>query len=649
MNFVIAKNPVNLLNSYSSCALNRFRVPSLLLDNSGAKWTHGFKTLGISFSSLRASCASTSTIYGGWDDLDGSEVSGEFDALRNFLVSIGIDDRKNVFVFLLGLVCAMAISRVKVSSVLVLPASALVFAIGFTVGFFRIGTLSFGDVRASGSKKREKEESLNEKLRSLVEFFDELDLVVSNLKSDVKSAIGNKKIKLDDFHGYVEVTDKIKLSASNARNIVKILIDNEEKSSGSGVLVENHKTTRRKKQVGETGYQMLQSIGSLFGENLRSSNSIKVKENVERPVDQTRGNDTVPPVEDKTLDLVDDREVKGNLDSSQVSSANSVLDVDRNGRIRTSPRRENFGLGDIDKSSNKFPHKKEYGYQNKGLSFTNNRSFSLKMDSSSITDMWESKDNLLESESFKVRMKHIESESSFVHEQLLNQDRETLRSSLDRRESGFDNHHHLSDDLSTRENELNPSPSTKMSDDMMFDRYLAEATDLLKEAKEFIKGRYDEEQAEIMLYRSANLLSKAVDLKPMSLLAVGQLGNTYLLHGELKLKTSRELRTLLSGNVQSSSGKRSRILKELRSKITSKEDVAQFLIDVCEECEQLLVEAGRKYRLALSIDSNDVRALYNWGLALSFRGQLIADIGPVRILLTLLNYLFQFFNQLVSS
>jgi hypothetical protein len=72
----------------------------------------------------------------------------------------------------------------------------------------------------------------------------------------------------------------------------------------------------------------------------------------------------------------------------------------------------------------------------------------------------------------------------------------------------------------------------------------------------------------------------------------------------------------------------------------------QLLIDVCEECEELLVNAGRKYRLALSIDSNDVRALYNWGLALSFRGQLIADIGPVRIILSLLNYLFQLFNKI---
>lgn len=49
--------------------------------------------------------------------------------------------------------------------------------------------------------------------------------------------------------------------------------------------------------------------------------------------------------------------------------------------------------------------------------------------------------------------------------------------------------------------------------------------------------------------------------------------------------------------------------------------------DVGEECEQLLVEAGRKYRLALSMDRTDMRALYNWGLALCYRGQLIAEEG----------------------
>ncbi|CAK8563369.1 unnamed protein product [Lathyrus sativus] len=633
MNFVIAKNPIHLFNFHSSCFLYRSRVPSILLPSSSTKWIRGIKTLR-----LRATSESTSSVYGGWDELRSSEVSGEYESLRNFLVSIGIDDRKNAFVFLTGIVCAMAISRVRVSSVLILPASALVFAAGYTVGFFRNGVFSLVEVGVGGSNKRKEKD---EKLKSLDELFDEIDNGINSLKSDVQNSIKSKKIKIGDLYGYVEATDKIKLSSLNVRNIVKTLIDNEEKLNG--VVVENHKTVRRKKQVGEAAYQMLQYIGGLFQENLASSSSTKVRENVEKTLDQTRGNSALPPVEDRPLNLVDDGKVNGKLDSSQDLFTNSVSDMDRNGRrISTNSEKDDFGVRDNRKYADKFHDKEEFSQQNKGLRFTNNRSFSLKMDSSSVTDMWESHESRLDSERFKVRMKRVQSETSFVREQLHNQGRETLRSSLDKRDSGsdrsqykedrdsvnYDVDHLLSDDLSESENEFNAPPSTKISDDIMFDKYLGEATDLLKQAKEFVKGVYDGEQAEIMLYRSANLLSKAVDLKPMSLLAVGQLGNTYLLHGELKLKISRELRTLLSGNVQPSSAKYSRILKELRNKITSKEEAMQLLIEVCEECEELLVNAGRKYRMALSIDSNDVRALYNWGLALSFRGQLVADIGP---------------------
>ncbi|KAL1373022.1 hypothetical protein HN51_003046 [Arachis hypogaea] len=648
MKIVFSKNPINILNSRSTSSSslflfhfpsNVFRSRSFVLSSS-RKWTLGTKSLKLSSSPLRASCAPSSTVYGGWDEV---AVAGDSDSLRSFLASIGIDDRKNVFVFILGLVCAMAISRVRVSSIIVIPASALVFAVGFVVGFFRSG--AFGDARISGTKRKDKDENskqFSEKLRSLLEFFDELDGVVNNLKSDVQFAIRNKKIEESDFFGYVDVTDKIKLKALNARNIVKALIDNEGNSNGA--FVENNKGSRRKKDAGEAGYQMLQSIGSLFGEKSVTSNSNKVRENakqetVDRALDQAPGNGTVPPVEDKASNS--DSRGNGKLDSSLDSSIRSVSDMYRNGRTKGIAENDDFGLGGVGRKTNKFRDEKEYSYRNKGLRFTNNRSFSLKMDSSSVTDMWESHDNLLDSESMKVRMEHRESESSFVQEQLLNQGRETFTSSYDKRDdephrSPFEedamnydhrNQHH-GDDLPGRESEFNASSSAKTSDDEMFGRFLAEATELQKQAKVFIKARHDEEQAEIMLYRSANLFSKALDLKPMSLLAVGQLGNTYLLHGELKLKISRELRGLLSGSIQPSSGRRSRVLKGMRKKITSKEEVAPLLIDVCEECEELLVEAGRKYRLALSIDANDVRALYNWGLALSFRGQLIADIGP---------------------
>lgn len=175
----------------------------------------------------------------------------------------------------------------------------------------------------------------------------------------------------------------------------------------------------------------------------------------------------------------------------------------------------------------------------------------------------------------------------------------------------------------------NMSSSPTISVDEEFSQYVEEAINLLKQARECMKRRADEETADSILYKSAQLFSAAEAMRPMSLLVVGQLGNTYLLHGELKLKISRELRTLLLRN-DASLTRKGRVVqfKKLNTRELSREGVESTLVEVCEECEELLVEAGRKYRTALSIDGNDVRALYNWGLALTFRAQLIADIGP---------------------
>lgn len=164
------------------------------------------------------------------------------------------------------------------------------------------------------------------------------------------------------------------------------------------------------------------------------------------------------------------------------------------------------------------------------------------------------------------------------------------------------------------------------SDGEEFSRYVKEAAELLSKAK---VAMADEETADALLYKSARLLSAAVALRPTSLVAVGQLGNTYLLHGELKLKISRELRTLLASSGAFLNG-RERVSRSRKvdSTILSTDNISSALVDVCEECESLLVEAGRSYRTALSIDSGDVKALYNWGLALIFRAQLLADIGP---------------------
>ncbi|CAH9110316.1 unnamed protein product [Cuscuta epithymum] len=140
-----------------------------------------------------------------------------------------------------------------------------------------------------------------------------------------------------------------------------------------------------------------------------------------------------------------------------------------------------------------------------------------------------------------------------------------------------------------------------------------------KKLKVVQKG--DAKIADGALQKSALVLSKATRIRPVSSLAVGLLGNTYLVHGELKLRISRDLRMLLLTRANAQCNKYGR-----------KEEIASYLGNVCEECEELLIKAGRQYKLALLIDGNDMRAMYKWGLALSFRAQLILDIGPLRTL-----------------
>lgn len=54
----------------------------------------------------------------------------------NFIVSVGMDYQKNVFAFLLGLFCAIAIFRVSMlSSIVVLSCFGVGFAVGITVEF----------------------------------------------------------------------------------------------------------------------------------------------------------------------------------------------------------------------------------------------------------------------------------------------------------------------------------------------------------------------------------------------------------------------------------------------------------------------------------------------------------------------------------
>lgn len=565
-----------------------------------------------------------------------SNRSGESDGFRNFLVSIGIEDTKFVF-FILGLLCALAIHRVRISSIVVFPASLLVFAIGFSFGLVRSG--NSGEVSSNEIKKRAKEESLRvfaEKLRNLVEIFDGFDFKVNNLKNDIQRAINSREVTTVDLENYIKALETVSSSVSNARNIIGSNV-----GISNSVLADNQKSSKKKKELSEIGCEILQSIGGLFGESLVGSKPNKVKSNAKRGTmeasidDQVTKSNVVPLVEERVQNSVDVNKPKANSGPSQDSQNKCALDEDGDERSKSG----NMNRDDTGGRVNNFTARKEYSSETNRLQFSNNDITSLKMGHDNVRETWESRDTLLDSVNFSVRMKHTETEASFVQAEKLKKSDGSYRPSFTREQSknntsrsllrddlvsGKDNLQ-MANELSDHASDVPSTSSSMVSDDVTFDRHLTEANEMLKRAKEFIRDREEKEQAEIVLYRCAKLLSKAITMKPMSLLAVGQLGNTYLLHGELKLRISQELRSLI---VRSNPSPFSKWTGELDRNL-SKDEIASVLIDVCEECEELLVEAGRKYRLALSIDGNDVRALYNWGLALFFRAQLIADIGPV--------------------
>ncbi|KAF5728668.1 hypothetical protein HS088_TW21G00817 [Tripterygium wilfordii] len=646
MRTLLLSNSTVYLTRKLSSSICLFHFPSLSRETKKLLYIPSRKCLQniniLKFSSFKTSSTSEPAIYGGWDELRpiGESVqSGESTQLRNFLVSIGIDDRKHVFMFLFGFVCALAISRVRVKSIVVFPAFVLVFAIGLSFGFARSGTFS----ELSVSKRRSREEIFrvySDKLRDVVEFFDGIEVKLSNLKNHIQKGIALNKITADDLKNYANVTESLRLSCLDARNIVESAIDGMRNSNG--VLDENQKSSRKRKELGDDGFRSLPFFQWLFGEGLVTSKSNKLKDNNKHGKEaslannQTHGNYATPAVEERSLNLIENNRENENFDSFQGPSNGRSFNWGRDRRIKMALENEKINEGEIHASVKRYIDRKEYSSQHKELQFMSNSTVHLRMDQNNPNEKRVSCD----SSDFNVSLSHMEKEAAFVQEQILKESSRSYSSSLGqdngenetytsrfRETINFKDNSDLDDHNSTHENEDGLS-SSMVSDDVAFDRCLAEANDLLSQAKECIRAKHDEEHAEIMLYKSAKLLSKAIIMKPKSLLAVGQLGNTYLLHGELKLKISRELRALLCRRDPLPSERQGKTLKGVDDKLASKGRLASVLVNVCEECEELLVEAGRKYRLALSIDGNDVRALYNWGLALSFRAQLIADIGP---------------------
>lgn len=160
-----------------------------------------------------------------------------------------------------------------------------------------------------------------------------------------------------------------------------------------------------------------------------------------------------------------------------------------------------------------------------------------------------------------------------------------------------------------------------------FQRLMAEGEIAFRNGKAGLLGKIEVGEAETMLYKAADLFASAAAMDSSSVEALGFWGNTLLVHGELKLMLSRELRHMISiPDVISSYQIRRSRMNEMGDK-SNRAVLQQTFQAVCEESEELLIQAGRKYRMVLSISNSEIRALYNWGLALCFRAHLIAEEG----------------------
>lgn len=601
---------------------------------------------------LLCSVTCNSLRYGGWDDFlfkGDSTHSGDSTQLNNFLGYLGIGDKKYLFVYLFGFVCALAIFRVKVSSIVVFPACAIVFAIGFSIGLLKKGDGK--GLRSSGNRRKLPDENFSgflENLRNLKDGLHGYNEKVLSLKNDIRRSIKGTIITVNDLEGYIDVIE----SNDVVDSCLHCVLDGNRENEGDF----DHETIRKRNKLGENGFNFSRVLGGLFQGKFGHLKPGKVKDSgngelMDADVDnQKQHNILVDFVEDTNLDSV----LNGNLgnkktgiyldpfDSNSRSKSGSENHV--KGTVAKNEVFEHWkkNLADKNGSIESFSERPAFGYQNNKSRFVTNQQYYFK-DYQDETEAMASRGGMHSSVDFSFTMKHTEDTSSFGHQRICDVPNGNYWYSESTEDDHIKSHRYSVKQKSFGPGKAtpffnqepahtnifgSPPPPPPMLDiDSEFNRCLEEANNILKEVKRCLRNQVGDGLSENTLYESAALLSKAIEMRPMSLLAVGQLGNTYLLHGELKLKMSRELRSLLARS-DSFSVEVGSVFNSFGDQLSDKEKIKSVLADVCEECEELLVKAGRKYRMALSIDGNDMRALYNWGLALSFRAQLIADIGP---------------------
>lgn len=612
--------------------------------------------IGFSALTLRSATSLEQHLsYGGWDDFQiggNSADSGEVNQFRNLLSSSGIGDKKFVFVYLFGFICALAISRVKISWIMVFPACAIVFAVGFSVGLVKGGHLK--GLKSNGNRKKITDESL----KGCVEELKRNGARVLELKSGIRRSIERSQVSLSDLEGYVDVIEAVDMSLRTTLNFVEscvqsVLGGKQEKERGL-----DDESSRKRKKSGENGLNFSRYFNGLFGAKLDDPKTGKIGGSGETDLVDVE-------VKDKKLEniLASPTKDRNPISASSESSENMSVgmfdypfdgsrrardsggdNVDEIGTEYMSFVNESRNFVETNDIAKEVFDQTVYTYKNKTSRFVSNQQIHLKGYEDEI-ETPSSRNSLYDSVDVSINMNRIKTSASSGSQRKSNT---TSRNYLDPRnteEDLLDSHRYpyekvafestkgtnFANQESSYENIFGSSPSSSRDDDLEFNRYLVEANNLLKEAKGCMTQRVDDGRAEYVLNKSEVLLSRAIEMKPMSLLAVGQLGNTYLLHGELKLKMSRNLRSLLVKTDPFPVEEWGKAGDRFDDQLANKDNVRSSLVVACEECEELLIKAGRKYRLALSIDGSDMRALYNWGLALSFRAQLIADIGPVSI------------------
>ncbi|KAK4361103.1 hypothetical protein RND71_020055 [Anisodus tanguticus] len=644
---------------------------------------------------LDSSNSRVSLSCGGWDDprFIGDPINpGESNQVYSFLNKLGINDKKYVFVYLLGFVCALTISRVKVSSIIEIPGCVIVFALGFSFGIFNGGKMSL-----DGNKKLHQDQIFGgfvEKLRDLVDFLNGVDVEIGNLNKGVRKGIEYNQITVEDLQSFDKNLESMNFNVLNTRKVIEGCI---ESLSIEGLGMERNvsqKTSKRKKEPGKYGFDFSQIPAGLF-QTKSDSKSSKIKDHGESDLMDTKMNGSkqgniltsatkerrsnssfdinLDGISDTSMHSFDDDTVRqdkvgeafGNNKMNVVSDENfnfSEMDTEIRDSTRSGVR---VWLGTFDTAEEaalaydqaafsmrgplallNFPMEKFQEslenikfFSQDGLSPATALKETHKMRMKNVKRRRNRKKKTVDSMDFSVNMEQTETEASSLHEKNvenlvgisshfggIENDEDTYWHFLGEEMRNHEKEPTMVRDEASNEFEFAHSPSSAGSIDLQFNKYLTEANFLVKEATDCLRGQGSDRHAEDAFYESAILLSKAIDIRPMSLFAVGQLGNTYLLHGELKLRISCDLRALLTDAV--SVNRRTRIRDGLDDTVPREDNITSYLVNVCEECEELLIKAGRQYRLTLSIDGNDVRAMYNWGIALSLRAQLIADIGP---------------------